>query len=101
MRKTNCSGGFLLCLLINIAINLEGIIPAVILLALHFWLGISVWWAVAALALWILGILAWMLIMNWASRCGNVHDPKKPNKNPYSVGSEKYKDPREGGEKLP
>lgn len=101
MRKTNCSGGFLLCLLINIALNLEGIIPAVILLALHFWLDISVWWAVAALALWILGILAWMLIMNWASRCGNARDPQKPNKNPYSLGNEKYKDTRDGGEKLP
>lgn len=97
MRKTNCTGGFWLCLLINIVLNFEGVIPAAILLALHFWLDISIFWAVAAFAVWILGILAWMLIMNFASRCGNERDPKKPNKNPYSVGSEKYRDPREGG----
>lgn len=101
MRKTNCCGGFLPCLLINIVLNFAGIIPAAILFALHFLLGISVWWAVAMLALWILGILVWMLIMKWASRCGNMRDPEKPNKNPYSVGNEKYRAFGEEEKKLP
>lgn len=34
MRKTKRSGSFLLCLLINILPNLEGLIPAAILLIL-------------------------------------------------------------------
>lgn len=90
MRKTNCGGGFFVCLLLNIVLNLEGVIPAAILLGLHYWLDISVWWAVAALALWIVGIMTWMLIMGWASRCGNEQDAPRENKNPYSVGNEGY-----------
>lgn len=90
MRKTKSNGGFWLCLLLNIVLNFEGIIPAAILLALHFLLHISIWWAVAAFAVWIVGILVWMLIMNWAARCSSTPDKPKENKNPYSVGNKGY-----------
>ena len=85
MRRTKRGGSFLLCLLINLLLNLEWCIPALILLGLHFWLGISLWWFVAALALWVLSILAGMWFMGWAASCGNEKDPPRPNKNPYSV----------------
>lgn len=85
MRRTKRSGGFIICLLFNMLINLEMSIPAWILLALHFWLDISIWWFVGALALWILYIISWMSIMGWASDCSNTPDPPKENKNPYSV----------------
>ena len=85
MRRTKRSGGFIICLLFNMLINLEWSIPAWILLALHFWLDISIWWFVGALAFWILSIISWMSIMGWAADCSNTPDPPKENKNPYSV----------------
>lgn len=85
MRKYRKSGSFWLCLLINMLLNFEWSIPAWILLGVHFWLDISIWWFIGALALWILRILAGMWLMGWASACSNQKDPPKENKNPYSV----------------
>ena len=85
MRRTRRAGSALLCLLINLILNWEWSIPAWILLALHIWIDISLWWFVGALGLWILGILAGMWIMGWASACGKRPDPPKQNKNPYSA----------------
>lgn len=85
MRRTTRSGSFILCLLINLLLNLEWSIPAWILLGLHFWLGIRIWWFAGAILFWILRILLGMWLMGWAARCGNEKDPPKENKNPYSV----------------
>ena len=85
MRRTKQTGSFLLCLLINLILNLEWSIPAWILLGLHFWLGISVWWFVGGLVCWVLRILIGMWLMGWAIACGKQKDPPKENKNPYSV----------------
>ena len=85
MRRTGNRGGFLLCLLINLVLNLEWSIPPWILLGLHFWFGLSLWWFIGGLALWVLRVLAGMLFMSWAADCGNMRDPPKENKNPYSV----------------
>lgn len=89
MRRTKRKGSFLFCLLINLILNLEWSIPAWILLALHFWLGISVWWFVGGLAFWVLRILAGMWVIGWASDCSNTPDPPKENKNPYSAKNSK------------
>ncbi len=86
MRKTRRNGGFLLCLLFNMLLNPEGLIPAVVLLVLHFVLGWSVWWAIAAAGGWLLWLIFWMWFIGWAGRCGNAPDPPKENKNPYSAG---------------
>ena len=85
MRRWKRSGNFLLCLLINLVLNLEWSIPAWILLALHIWLDISIWWFIGALAFWVIRLLLGMWLMGWASACGNQKDPSKENKNPYSV----------------
>ncbi len=85
MRKTKCTGGFILCLLINLLFNLEWAIPGIVLLGLHFWLGISVWFSIIAFGFWIVVMIVWMLIMGLTSKCGNTPDPPKENKNPYSV----------------
>ena len=74
-----------LWMLINLLLNLKRSIPAWILLALHFWLDISIWWFVGGLALWILSIWLEMWFVGWAAYCGNQKDPPKENKNPYSV----------------
>jgi len=84
MRRTKRRGSFLLCLLINLLLNLEWSIPAWVLLALHIWLDISIWWFVGAVGLWMVSILTGMWLMGWAASCGNEKDPPKENKNPYS-----------------
>ena len=84
MRRTRRSGGVFLCLLLNVLLNWEGALPAALLLALHRWRGWPLWWAGLALALWIGGILLWMLVIGWASDCGSRRDAPRENKNPYS-----------------
>ena len=86
MKRTGRTGNFLLCLLINLLLNLEWSIPAWILLALHFWLDITLWWFWGALLLWIARVWAGMWLMGWAAKCSSEKDPPKENKNPYSVG---------------
>ena len=46
MRNSKQSGSFFPCLFVNMLMNIEGLLPAVILSVLHFWLKISVWWSV-------------------------------------------------------
>lgn len=87
MRGTKRKGGFFLCLALNMLINFVGLIPSVILLILHFWLNISVWWAIGAFAAWVVYLILWMVFIGWAGRCGSARDIPKENKNPYSVGN--------------
>ena len=91
MRKTKRGGSFLLCLLINMILNWEGLIPAAVLLILHFVIGWSPWWALAAFGAWLLWMIIWMSVIGWAARCGSIPDPPKENKNPYSVGGGREK----------
>ena len=85
MRRTKRGGSLLLCLLINLLLNWEWSIPAWVLLALHFWLDISLWWFAGGLAFWVLCIFFGMWLMGWASRVGNEPTPYRENKNPYSA----------------
>ena len=71
MRRTKRGGGFFLCLLLNVLLNWEGALPAALLLALHRWRGWPLWWAGAALALWLGGLIVWMLVLGWASDCSS------------------------------
>ena len=88
MRRTRRGGSFFVCLLINMLLNLDGTIPAFILLGLHLWLHIGILWFWLALGAWMLGIVLWMLFVGWASSCDSASD-YRPNKNPYSVGAKK------------
>ncbi len=85
MRRTKVNKGFLICLIINILINFEGSIPAWILLGLHLWLGVPpIWFFWGALAIWIISILAWMLVMDFASKNATPSRKNRKNINPYS-----------------
>ena len=84
MRRSDASS-FFLCLLFNLLLTLEWSIPAWILLALHYWLGLSIRWFWGGLAFWVLSILADMWLVGWAAKCGEQKDLQKENKNPYSV----------------
>lgn len=87
MRMTKRSGGFFFCLILNMLMNTDGLIPAALLLVLHFWKGWSLWWSVGAAGIWLLVIVLRMLLLTWASRCGSEPTPYQENKNPYSVGN--------------
>ena len=91
MRQTRRAGNFLFNLLLNLLLNAEGALPAVLLLLLHFALDWSLWWAAAALGLWILIVALRTLFLRFAVRCGNRKDPPRENKNPYSVREKKEK----------
>ncbi len=84
MKKDEEKVGFLPRLLLSFLWNLGWSIPAWVLLALHFWKGISIWWFVGGIALWLVIILFSMWLVRWAAACGNEKDPPKENKNPYS-----------------
>lgn len=86
MRRTKYSGSFFIMLLFNILINIEWSLPAWILLILHFVIDLSIWWFIAALVLWIVFILLWMLVIGGAAKCGSEPTPYRENKNPYSAG---------------
>lgn len=88
MRKS--FGGFLLCVLINLLFDLWGILPAAVLLILHFWIGISYLYAILALLLWILVVLVRTAIITYAAHTGESAYIQRPNKNPYSKNTSDY-----------
>ncbi len=77
------AGNFLFCLIISLALNLQGLIPAAIAFVLYLWLGFPPLWIVLTLAgIWLFIILIQLLVIRWAAS-----RPSKPlgsNKNPYS-----------------
>ena len=87
MRRTSRNSGFWLCLIINLFLNAEAAIPAVILFVLHFFTELSLWWTALALGLWIIYALVITLFFSWVSKCGSEPPPPKKNKNPYSNNS--------------
>ncbi len=86
MRRTK-HGGFFVCLVFALLMNPEGLIPSAVLLILHFWLKLSVWWAVGAAAAWLLYLILWTVFIGWVGRCASEKETPKENKNPYSVGN--------------
>ena len=85
MKKNRPKGnGFFSALLINLIFDLEWTVPAWILLAAHFIFKISIWWFVGALILWIIGVAIKTSVFSWLVHVGNIPDPPKENKNPYS-----------------
>ena len=84
MRRTSRDSGLWLCFVINLFLNAEAAIPAVVLFILHFCIGLSLWWAALALGLWIIYALVITFFFSWVSKCGSEPLPPKENKNPYS-----------------
>ena len=84
MRKPKREGGFVLSLLLSLLLNLEWTVPAWIFLGLHFHIGISLWWFMISIALWIVIITLRIVVFGSLTRAGNYKDPPKENKNPYS-----------------
>lgn len=84
MKRMRKAGHFFAVLLFNMLVNIKWTIPAWILLLCHFLFDWSVWWFCLALVIWLLGILLWMNVIGKLIHLGNIPDPPKKNKNPYS-----------------
>ena len=87
MRRIISSNSFVISLLLNIFLNIDGVIPAVILLILHFVFDWSILWFWAALVVWFLWILISMIILSFVSGVVDGNTVERENKNPYSVGA--------------
>ena len=86
MQRDHRFSGFMLCFVSSAAIHLHWLLPAALLLAAHFAFRISIWWAVGALALFLLTILFRTALIDWAGSCRQTAFTEKPNRNPYSAG---------------
>ena len=84
MRRTSRSGSFFACLVFNMLLNLEGLIPAAVLLVLHYALGWPLWLTFAAVGLWVLYLIPSKAVLGWAGRRGSTPHAPKENKNPHS-----------------
>ena len=92
MRKSKRDYGFILNVLVNLALNIDGTIPAILLFALHLIFDISIMWSIMAFCLWVLGIVVWMLVFRiMVQASSNITARVNVNKNPYS-----YKVPKKG-----
>jgi len=76
--------GFLISIVINMVFNLEGTIPAWVLLGLHFWIDISIMWFLLALFIWLFVIILRTAVLCWVSKQSNALRPRTNNRNPYS-----------------
>ena len=84
MKEPKRKRGLFLSFLISLVFNLEWTVPAWIFLGLHFWKGISIWWFVGSIILWLIFVALRVLVFGSLTRAGNYKDPPKENKNPYS-----------------
>ena len=85
-QKIRTDGSFFICLAINMLLNLEGLIPAAILLGLHFLLDWSLLWSIGAAVLWVIGLIIFMLFMGWACSGSDVPDQSNIKLKPYIAG---------------
>lgn len=83
--KNKQAGNPFLTLLLNLIINIEWIIPAIVCLILHFAVDLSIWWFIGALIFWVLVVLVSTSVIEYAARCSSEKYPPKENKNPYSA----------------
>ncbi len=70
--------------------NLDWLIPAVIFLVLHFWIGLPIWIFWLSLGIWLLVITILTFFIGWAAGMGSETEVKKENKNPYSANKNPY-----------
>ena len=76
--------GFFLLLFWHAALYALWTVPAWILLALHFAIGLPIVWFWLALGVWAPVLLLRSLLILWTRFCVRHHTPVPENKNPYS-----------------
>lgn len=85
-RRKKSDGGFLLSFLINLVLNFEFAVAAIVLLVLHYTVNVPLWTVWIALGLWIVPtLITTILLFVLVGAAGGVKS-QNPNKNPYSKG---------------
>ena len=79
------NSGLIMSFLLSVFFNLRWTVPAWILLGLHFWLKISIWWSLACFAAFLVIILLRCIVFSSLVSAGSYNDREKPNLNPYSA----------------
>lgn len=87
MRTSKQKSNLLFTIFINLLLNLEGFLPVLICVALHFIFDISLLWAIGFAAFWVLAVLIKTILLSKAVKYGNEKTPYRENKNPYSSKS--------------
>lgn len=63
-RRKKSDGGFLLSFLINLVLNFEFAVAAIVLLVLHYTVNVPLWTVWIALGLWIVPTLIMILVLD-------------------------------------
>lgn len=83
-RRLPAFSGFLTSFLLTSFWHLKWTVPAWVLLGLHIWLRISVWWSLGCFIIFFAIIFIRCIILNSLISAGSFNDAEKPNVNPYS-----------------
>lgn len=87
MRRTSSSHGFFLCFILNLFLNFEWGLLALLLWILHLLLGIPWFLPLMGLAVWLLIAFFATFLINWG-RSASEPTPERENRNPYSARNE-------------
>jgi hypothetical protein len=85
MRRGSSSGGFVLCFFVNLLWRSWWTALALILWAVHLWLGIPAYISLIALGHWVLSALAVTVLVSWGAKSSTAPVAPRENKNPYSA----------------
>lgn len=88
MRRTDIDGNFLLVWAMNMILNYQCGIVALICWAVAYWFDMSYLPAIFFLAAWILVPLWFTVVMKWLGENAGRPDMHRENKNPYSSRTE-------------
>ena len=72
-RRASSDTGFIKAFLINLLFQFEWMLLALILFALHQWIGLPIWLFWAALGFWILLAFVLTWFMTWAVSCSDFN----------------------------
>ncbi|MCK9218388.1 MAG: hypothetical protein M0P77_10830 [Firmicutes bacterium] len=71
--------------MLNLLINFQWPVFAIVLLLLHIWLGIPLILSLIVFGIWVIIGLIITFMVNWGGKVGSRPSPKLKNLNPYSV----------------
>ncbi len=81
----NTIGSLFIVFLLNLFINFQWAVFAIILLLLHIWLAVPLILSLIIFGIWLIIALTITFMVSWGSSAGSRPLPKRENLNPYST----------------
>lgn len=94
LKRNTDKSSFFISLGLNLLLNYEFLIVAIVLLVLHFVVKLPIWLFWLSILIWILPSLLMTLFLFFLSGVDTGDVDVKENKNPYSVGQNKFEPPQ-------